>query len=73
MESGKPYTRKENRHFQNISNIEKCFPIIYNNCPRYIAIELENIKQCFSWKDSTPKIEHENVCNDYQSVGLKKN
>ena len=34
MENEKPCTRRENRYFQNNSDIKNCFPIIYNNCPK---------------------------------------
>ena len=33
--------------------------------------ELEKIQKAFLWNDSTPKITHETLCNDYKTGGLK--
>ena len=39
--------------------------------PEHIINELEKIQQAFLWKNSTPKIKHESLCNDYKADGLK--
>ena len=39
--------------------------------PRHIANELERIQKNFLWENSSPKIKHETICNDYKSGGLK--
>ena len=33
--------------------------------------ELEKIQKVFLWKNSSPKIKHETLCNDYKGGGLK--
>ena len=38
--------------------------------PKHILNELEKI-QVFLWKNSTPKIKHETLCNDCKDEGLK--
>ena len=39
--------------------------------PRHIVNELEKIQKTFLWKNSSPKIQHETLCNDYKGGGLK--
>ena len=39
--------------------------------PKHIINELEKIQKAFLWKNSTPKIKHETLCNDYKAGGLK--
>ena len=33
--------------------------------------KLEKIQKAFLWNNSTPKIKHETLCNDYKAGGLK--
>ena len=33
--------------------------------------ELEKIQKAFLWKNYSPKIKHETLCNDYKGGGLK--
>ena len=33
---------------------------------------LEKNQKAFFWKNSTPKIKHETLCNDYKAERLKK-
>ena len=33
--------------------------------------DLEKIQKAFLWNNSTPKIKHETLCNDYNAGGLK--
>ena len=33
--------------------------------------ELENIQKDFFWKNSTPQMKQETLCNDYKARGLK--
>ena len=56
MENEKPYSRRENRYFYNYSDIKNCFPIIYNNCPKYVVNELSKIQKTLLWNNYTPKI-----------------
>ena len=39
--------------------------------PKHVINELEKIQKAFLWKNSTPKIKHETLCNDYKAGGLK--
>ena len=39
--------------------------------PKHNINELEKIQKAFLWKNSTPKIKHETLCNDYKAGGLK--
>ena len=39
--------------------------------PKHVINELEKIQKAFLWKNSTPKIKHETLCNDYEAEGLK--
>ena len=38
---------------------------------KHIVNELKKIKEDFFWNDSSPKIKHETLCNDYKAAGLK--
>ena len=39
--------------------------------PRHIVNELEKIQKAFLWKNSSPKIKQETLCNDCKGGGLK--
>ena len=39
--------------------------------PNYIVTELEKIGKSFLWVNSTPKIKHNTLSNDYKDGGLK--
>ena len=39
--------------------------------PRHIVNELEKIQKVFLWKNSSPEMKHETLCNDYKGGGLK--
>ena len=39
--------------------------------PRHIVNEFKRIQKAFLWKDSSPKIKHETLCNDYKGGGLQ--
>ena len=39
--------------------------------PKRILNELEKIQKNFLWENSTPKIKHKTLCNDYETGGLK--
>ena len=34
-------------------------------------MNLKKIQKAFLWNNSTPKIKHETLCNDYKDVGQK--
>ena len=37
----------------------------------YVVTELEKIQKSFLWENSTSKIKHDTLCNDYKYGGLK--
>ena len=39
--------------------------------PIYVVTELEKIQKSFLWENSTSKIKHDTLCNDYKGGGLK--
>ena len=39
--------------------------------PIYVVTELEKIQESFLWENSTSKIKHDTLCNDYKHGGLK--
>ena len=39
--------------------------------PKHIVSELKKIQKAFFWNNSSPKIKHETLCNDYKAGGLK--
>ena len=39
--------------------------------PIYVVTELEKIQKSFLWENSTSKIKHDTLCNDYKDGGLK--
>ena len=39
--------------------------------PRHIVNEPERIQKVFLWKNSSPKIKHETLCNDFKGECLK--
>ena len=47
------------------------FQSFITTVPKYVVNELEKIQKAFLWNNSTPKIKHETLCNDYKSGGLK--
>ena len=48
------------------------FQSFITTVPKHIINELEKIQKAFLWKNSTSKINHETLCNDYKAGGLKK-
>ena len=39
--------------------------------PIYVVTELQKIRKSFLWENSTPKLKHATLCNDYKDGGLK--
>ena len=39
--------------------------------PKHIVSELKKMQKAFFWNNSSPKIKHESLCNDYKAGGLK--
>ena len=39
--------------------------------PIYVVTELEKIQKSFLWENSTSKIKHNTLCNDYKDGELK--
>ena len=71
MENKKRYTRGEIVISKTIAISKIVFQSFVTTVPKHIASELEKIQKAFIWKNSTPKIKHETLCNDYERGGLK--
>ena len=46
------------------------FQSMITPAPRHIVNEFEKIQKIFLWKNHSPKIKHETLCNDYKGRGL---
>ena len=57
--------------FKTIAISKIVFQSFTATVPKHIMNELEKIQKAFLWKSSTPKINHETLCNDYKGGGLK--
>ena len=57
--------------FKTIAISKVVFQSFIATVPKHIINELEKIQKAFLWKNSTPKIKHETLCNDYKAGGLK--
>ena len=57
--------------FKTIAISKFVFQSFITTVPKHIINELEKIQKAFLWKNSTSKIEHETLCNDYRAGGLK--
>ena len=51
--------------FKTIAISKIVFQSFIATVPKHIINELEKIQKAFLWKNSTPKIKHETLCNDY--------
>ena len=47
------------------------FQSLITSVSRHIVNELEQIQKAFLWKNYSPKIKYETLCNDYKGGGLK--
>ena len=50
---------------------EIIFPAFVTPIPIYVANELEKIQKCILWENSTSKIKHDTLCNDFKHGGFK--
>ena len=57
--------------FKTIEVSKVVFQLFITTVPKYIVKELEEIEKAFFWKDSTPKIKHETLCNVHKAGDLK--
>ena len=57
--------------FKTLAISKIVFQSMITPAPRHIVNELERIQKAILWKNSSPKIKHETVCNDYKGEGLK--
>ena len=60
--------------FKTIAISKIVFQSFIATVPKHIINELEKIQNtntAFLWKNSTTKIKHETLCNDYKAGGLK--
>ena len=57
--------------FKTIAISKTVFQSFITTVPKHIKNELEKIQKFFLWKNSTPMIKHETLCNDYKAGGFK--
>ena len=57
--------------FKTLAISKIVFQSLITSVPRHIVNELENLQKAFLWKNSSPEIKHETLCNDYKDGGLK--
>ena len=57
--------------FKTIAISKIVFESFIATVPRHIINELEKIQKAFLWKNFTPKIKHQTLCNGYKAGGLK--
>ena len=57
--------------FKTIAISKIVFQSFTTTVAKYVINELEKIQKAFLWENSTPKINHETLCNDYKAGGLK--
>ena len=56
--------------FKTIAISKIIFEAFITTVPKHTAIELKKIQKVFFWNNSSPKIKHETLCNDYKAEGL---
>ena len=57
--------------FKTIAISRIVFQAFIITVPKYIVSELKKMQKGFFWNNSSPKIKHESLCNDYKAGGLK--
>ena len=57
--------------FKTLAISKIVFQSLITPVPRHVVNELEKIQKTFLWKNSSPKIKYETLCNDYKGEGLK--
>ena len=57
--------------FKTLALSKIIFQAFVTSIPIYIVTELEKIQESFLWKNSTSKIRHDTLCNDYKDGRLK--
>ena len=48
-----------------------CFPRFIATVPKHFFNEVKKTQKAFFWNNSSPKIKHETLCNDYKAGELK--
>ena len=57
--------------FKTLALSKIIFQAFVTPIPIYVVTELEKIQKSFLWENSTSKIKHDTLCNDYKDGGLK--
>ena len=57
--------------FKTLAITKIVYQLLIIPVPRHIVNKLEKIQKAFLWKNSSPKIKHETLCNEYKGGGLK--
>ena len=57
--------------FKTLAISKIVFQSMIRLVPRHFVNEFERIQKAFLWKNSSPEIKHETLCNYYKGGGLK--
>ena len=57
--------------FKTIAMSKIVFQTFVTTVPNDIVNELKKIEKAFFWNNSSPKLKHETLCNDYKAGGLR--
>ena len=57
--------------FKTIAISKIVFQSFLTTVPKHILDELDKIRKAVFWNNSSPKIKHETLCNDYKAGGVK--
>ena len=58
--------------FKTLALSKIIFQAFVTPIPIYVVTKLQKIQKKFLWENSTSKIKHDTLCNDYKDGGLKK-
>ena len=57
--------------FKTIAISKIAFQAFITTVPKHVLNEFKKIQNIFFWNNSSPKIKHETLCNNYEAGGLK--
>ena len=57
--------------FKKIAISKNFFQAFITTVPKHTVNALKKIQKTFFWNNSSPKMKHETLCNDYKDGGLK--
>ena len=71
MENEKPTLEGKSIIFKTLALSKAVFQASMTDVPTHFIFELEKIQKSFLWNNSTTKIKHETLRNDYKVGGIK--